>query len=183
MNYYISDYHLGFERAHIIDKAPYKEQEERFCDLVNNWNSCVKQEDTVYILGDLIWKSEYEDIAVSFLSQTNGKKYLVTGNHDQIEKCDRLKKELIGFSNIAEVADGEYCLILCHYPMPFYPHQSKNAIMLYGHIHNSKYNNMLLRWQAELAENEMNCKMINVGCMMPYMNFTPKTLQQLLEST
>ena len=36
---------------------------------------------------------------------------------------------------IAEVADGEYCLILCHYPMPFYPHHrqapSSQAISLH----------------------------------------------------
>ena len=181
MNYYISDYHLGFERVHIIDKFTFNNPEERLNTLIRNWNSCVKQEDTVYILGDLIWNSDYEDIGVSFLSQTHGKKYLITGNHDQIDKCNKLKQELVGYSNFLEVTDEDIPLILCHYPMMFYPHQSKGAIMLFGHLHCSSDYRTVMSWQSELNNNGVNCKMINVGCMMPYMNFTPRSINQLLK--
>lgn len=181
MNYYISDYHLGFARVGVIDKRTFESEEDRISTIISNWNSCVTEDDTVYILGDLIWSSQYEALGVSVLQKLKGKKFLVTGNHDHIESCSDLKRELTGHSPLVELVDNDIPLVLCHYPIMFYPHQRKGGIMLYGHVHDSAEQRYLESWVKEYQKDAMPCKMINVGCMMPYMNFTPRTLQQLLE--
>lgn len=54
------------------------------------------------------------------------------------------------------------------------------TIHLYGHIHQGrdtrpfeKYGKM---WEQEMG---MTFKAANVGCMMPYMDYTPKTLEEI----
>ena len=59
-NFYISDLHIGHANVIKFDNRPFKDVDEMFEILVRNWNSIVTKEDTVYILGDFIWKKESE---------------------------------------------------------------------------------------------------------------------------
>lgn len=180
MNYYISDYHFGFGRVNVIDKRTFPSEQARIDTIVSNWNSCVTDEDTVYILGDLIWSEAHEALGVAVLKQLKGRKFLVTGNHDHIESCAALRRELAGHSPLVELVDEGIPLVLCHYPIVFYPHQRKGGIMLYGHIHDSGEQRYLNAWVEAYRKDGLPCNMINVGCMMPHMDFTPRTLRQLL---
>lgn len=54
------------------------------------------------------------------------------GNHDQIERCGRLKQELVGYYPLLELVDNNISLILCHYPIVFYPHQRKVELCYMG---------------------------------------------------
>lgn len=180
MNYYISDYHFGFGRVNVIDKRTFPSEQARIDTIVSNWNSCVTDEDTVYILGDLIWSEAHEALGVAVLKRLKGRKFLVTGNHDHIESCAALQQELVGYSPLVELEDEGIPLVLCHYPIVFYPHQRKGGIMLYGHIHDSGEQRYLNAWVEEYRKDGLPCSMINVGCMMPHMDFTPRTLRQLL---
>lgn len=78
MNYYTSDLHLGHENIISICKRPFATVEEMDEILITNWNSVVKAEDTVFILGDLIYKNarapEY------YLDRLKGKKVLILGS-------------------------------------------------------------------------------------------------------
>ena len=38
------------------------------------------------------------------------------------------------------------------------------------------------KWKHELWDAEIPCNMINVGAMMTYMNYTPRTLEEILEA-
>ena len=60
MNYYISDLHIGHANAITLDKRPFKDLNEMNDAIFNNWNARVRTDDTVYILGDFIWKKENE---------------------------------------------------------------------------------------------------------------------------
>ena len=54
--------------------------------------------------------------------------------------------------------------------------------MLYGHVHGNKEWVLTEKWKKELWDMGVPCRAINVGCMMPYMGYTPRTLDELLEA-
>ncbi|MBQ3265358.1 MAG: hypothetical protein IJH07_06225 [Ruminococcus sp.] len=54
--------------------------------------------------------------------------------------------------------------------------------MLYGHVHNSREWKLVEKWQKEEWDEGIPCRVINVGCMMDYMNYAPRTLEELLEA-
>ncbi len=52
---------------------------------------------------------------------------------------------------------------------------------LYGHVHNSFEFNMMEHDKYLMEELYTRpCKMYNVGAMMPWMNYTPRTLDEIL---
>lgn len=55
--------------------------------------------------------------------------------------------------------------------------------MLYGHVHNTKEWDMIEKWKQEQLNADIPCKLINVGCMMSYMNYMPRTLDEILRAT
>ena len=69
-----------------------------------------------------------------------------------------------------------------HYPIPFYKNQHYGAVMLYGHVHVTREWQLLEEWREELKATGIPCRMFNVGCMMKYMNYTPRTLDEILDS-
>ena len=60
MNYYISDLHLGHYNVLRFDGRPFNTCSEMEDTIIKNWNSVVKKEDTVYILGDYCWNTDEE---------------------------------------------------------------------------------------------------------------------------
>jgi hypothetical protein len=78
--------------------------------------------------------------------------------------------------------------MLCHYPLMFYRHDyHEKTIMLCGHVHVTAENDVLEKWREEIREGQMTKggnrgNIINVGCMMPYMDYTPRTLEEILQN-
>lgn len=178
MIYYISDMHFGHKNVLKFDGRPFETVEEMDEKIVENWNSRVTPDDTVYILGDGFWKNE--ENSVKLIQKLNGHKHLIRGNHDRVH--GRLKDYYESIEFYAEVNDNNRLVILSHYPMPFYKNQRYGAVMLYGHVHNSLEWIMTERFKREIWDNSIPCRLINVGCMMSYMDYTPKTLEELLET-
>lgn len=77
-------------------------------------------------------------------------------------------------------------MIMCHYPIPFYRADFYSSVfMLYGHVHQTREYEYLKRLRAELKANYSGYgtpggNFINVGCMMPYMDYTPRTLDEII---
>lgn len=176
MNYYISDLHFGHNNAIRFDNRPFNNMQEMESTIVENWNKTVKDNDIVYVLGDLFWKTYDADRILPIL---NGQIILIKGNHDSVEP---LKQRKIQIFDYLEIKDNKRNVVLSHYPIPsFNKHYYPNNYHLYGHVHNS--------WEWKLMEQvkkEMNtfydtpCEMYNVGCMLPYMDYTPRTLDEII---
>ena len=66
--------------------------------------------------------------------------------------------------------------------MMFYNGQHRGSIMLYGHVHNTREWKFIEKWKKELLDSGIPCNIINVGCMLDYMNYTPRTLDEILEA-
>ena len=56
MNYYFSDMHFGHNNIIRFDGRPFTDTEQMREAIINNWNERVKDEDTVYVLGDAFFK-------------------------------------------------------------------------------------------------------------------------------
>ena len=183
-NYYIADLHFGHERILAFDNRPFSTLEEMEQELILRWNTVVEPGDTVYILGDFCWKVEADWIRI--LAKLNGNKVLIRGNHDLKKFSDKLKKQFQDIRDIKIIMDGKYSVVMCHYPLMFYPHDNyENMVMLCGHVHLTAENDDLEKWRDDIRSGNVkfkaNCgNIINVGSMMPYMDYTPRTLDDMM---
>lgn len=177
-NFYISDTHFGHENVIRFDNRPFTDVNEMDNTIINNWNSKVTADDTVYILGDLSWHRM--DDTVKILDMLNGHKILIRGNHDRISP--QIAKKYDKICDYLEVSDDGRRAVLCHYPMLSWNGKFRDSIHLYGHVHNNKEWEILKKIREELKEAQgLPIRMFNVGCMLPYMDYTPRTLAEILD--
>lgn len=184
MKYYISDTHFGHEKIIKYDAAngarSFKSIKEHDDLIIENWNRVVTKQDEVYILGDFSWlyARETEDI----IRKLNGAKFLVKGNHDRWIKDGACKKLFQGIYDYKMIQDEDKNVVLSHYPIMFYQNQHRNSILLYGHVHCTREEDLFQQTVANVREQTdipMNC--YNVGAMMKHMNYTPRTIKEILE--
>jgi calcineurin-like phosphoesterase family protein len=155
--------------------------------IIENWNNIVTNQDTVYILGDFSW--EKEDGWFRVLNKLNGMKVLIKGNHDLKNFSSSLKRKFLDIKDYKEISDNGRKVIMCHYPMPFYrSNYNFNIYHLYGHLHVTLEEDLmqdikkLINEKDNRGNSKNNMHFVNVGCMMPWMNYTPRTLDEIIKS-
>lgn len=197
MNYYISDLHF-FCSAQVdngvgenYDNRPFKSLDEMHSYILTRWNEKITNGDTVYILGDIALRGR-NDALIALVAQLKGKKVLIRGNHDELTdyRYKQLFHEICDYKEITENFEGKaYKLVVCHYPILMWNGQHKGTILLYGHTHNSAENIFFRECIQRMNESEElslrrrggeKIRAYNVGCMMPYMNYEPRTLREIL---
>lgn len=157
--WFISDTHFGhsgvcrFTRADGSPLRPWDDVETMDAEMIERWNSVVKQTDVVYHLGDVVINRR----CLQVLSKLNGDKRLILGNHDIFDHGDYLPyfKRLHGSLKIDN-------LLLTHIPVhrDSVPHWA--LCNLHGHIH---------------AEDIRDGKYYNVSVEM--IDYTPVNLDDL----
>ena len=134
---FTADLHLG--HANIIKHCdrPFSSVEEMDEYLISAWNSRVHPNDSVYIVGDLIFRSTA--LPENYLSRLRGKKHLILGNHDKewVKKAD-MSKHFASVERFVEISDGQHKITLCHYPLMSWNHIAKVSYMIHGHVHNKR---------------------------------------------
>ncbi len=184
MNYFISDLHIGHANAIKYDNRPFADITEMNNKIIENWNSRVKTDDTVYILGDFIWAKEH--LWPFFVEPLAGKKVLIRGNHDPMEFSNATKRLFQKITNLMEIKEDSKHVVMCHYPIPcFRAGFAENAYMLYGHVHKTLEYEYIKELRKRIKANSNgygtpNGNFINVGAMMPYMDYTPRTLDEII---
>ena len=178
--FYISDWHYGHKNCIGFDNRPFFTLEEMNQSLVERWNSRVGKGDLVYVLGDMFWCPPKE--ADPVMKKLNGQKILVKGNHDFCNNAGFLKN-FVKVADYLEIDDEDRKVVLSHYPIPCFKNHFYGWYHLYGHVHTSFEYNMIENFKYQM-ENlyERPCQMFNVGAMMPYMDYTPRTLTEILEA-
>lgn len=182
MNYFISDLHLGHVNCLKFDNRQFKTIEDHDKTIINNWNNTVGIDDDVYILGDISWHNATKTIEI--FKQLNGKLHLIIGNHDKkLLKNKELRDVFVEICDYKELQlDDGKIIVLSHYPIPCFNRHYYGAYHLYGHVHISFEWNMMKQIKYEMEElYTVPCNMFNVGCMINYMNYTPRTLNEILE--
>jgi len=142
--FFSADWHLGEDRFKLMGR-PFSTQQEHVDFLVAKHNAVVKPEDTLWMVGDAVYKNAKE-----FLPQVarfNGTKVLYRGNHDVVFTDEELKQY---FSEIVPEGDGRIINlgdVTCW--VTHYPTQGKEDMFnIVGHIHAA--------WKFQL-------NMLNVG--------------------
>lgn len=79
--FFTSDWHIGHENVINFSNRPFKNKDDMANSLVRRFNSCVGECGITYFLGDFSMGSFEETREV--LSQLNGTKICVVGNHDR----------------------------------------------------------------------------------------------------
>lgn len=185
--FYIADTHFGHKNIIRFDNRPFTDVHEMEQTLINNWNNKVDKSDTVYIVGDFCW--EKEDGWLRILNKLNGSKVLIRGNHDLKKMSKVLRNKFVDIKDYKEIKDNGRHVILSHYPIMAYKHSyDTNTYMLHGHTHQTTEQKYIDKWTKELRDNistDVICskgQIYNVGCMCSYMNYFPRTLDEILEN-
>ena len=178
MNYYISDLHIGHKNCISFDQRNFFDLKEMEETIISNWNNTVKKGDKVYILGDMFWKNEG---AAETLSRLKGQKHLVLGNHDRVNA--EMRKHFEYVKEYDEIKDNGRHVVLCHYPIAHWRNADYGTIHLYGHIHQARDNRPFEEYKSLMKQREIPYLCYNVGAMLSYMNYTPRTLDEIIKGS
>lgn len=170
MIFYIADCHFGHDNIIRFCDRPFKNADQMDQAMIQNWNSSVTDQDTVFILGDMFFRSKNEE---EIVSQLKGKKRLIVGNHDQ-DWMGKFKLDhyFESIDNFLEIKDEGRHITLCHYPLLSWNHFT-DGYLIYGHIHNQTW---LDFWPYILARDNM----YNAGAEIN--DYRPVTFDQLKEN-
>lgn len=167
--YYTGDLHFGHFNAIKYDCRPWPDVETMAEGLIERWNARVQDDDLVYVLGDVCFRSKYP--AWHYLERMRGRKVLIVGNHDaELLADERSRRYFDEIQYYLKIKDSEKQIVLCHYPMAEWNGMNRGWRHVFAHIHaqtNSTYSIM-----RNLP------KALNAGCMIN--NFAPATLDELV---
>lgn len=134
MIYFTSDMHFNHRNILRLCNRPFENINEMNQNLINNWNRTVNKNDEVYILGDFGFFEDNDEVNL-ILSQLNGKKYLIQGNHDRFIRDKNKNYHFEWIKDYYRLKWNKQIFILSHYPMYEWDGFFRGSIMLHGHIH------------------------------------------------
>ena len=184
--YLTSDLHLSHSKSFIYESRGFTSIEEHDKTIIKNFNSIVKPEDELYILGDLMLCDN--EHGLECLRQLNGNKHFVRGNHDTSTRC-RLYSEI-------GIIDEGYATMLkykkYHFYLSHYPTVTSNGEIeslhqvtcgLSGHTHSKDkfYNN--ISYLYNVAVDAHNCFPVFLDTIIEDMKikFNEQKAMQLFE--
>ncbi len=178
MVFYTSDLHLGHKSV-LKCRTMYETVEEMNEALIANWNKKVHKNDTIYILGDLSYRSETP--VKNYLERLKGNKYLILGNHDRdwLRKIseEELSQYFSGIDSLVTFKMNKTKITLCHYPMLEWSGSryasNGSSYLIHGHIHSTK--NEIYEYIKKNQPTALNCG-VDVN------HLEPVTFEELVEN-
>lgn len=194
MKYYISDLHLFHknvtDEGNNFDNRLFDTLEEMYNYIKEKWNRNITNGDTVYILGDVALCGINTKL-IALVAQLKGHKILIKGNHDDVRdlRYSNLFDEIVEYKEVTDTLNKQTVkLVLSHYPILMWKGQHRETILLYGYVHNTFENEFYQECLKRLHElnklkndNAPQISAYNVGAMMSYMNYEPRTLQEIVD--
>ncbi len=147
--WFTSDLHFGHQKEFLWGPRGFESSLEHDEAIIRNWNSVIKSDDDVYVLGDLmLGDNEY---GINCINKLTGNIHVILGNHDSetritlyLEKCPNI----IEITYAKEIKINKNYFFLCHYPTVTANYDddkpwAKHLINLHGHTHfkDKFYNN------------------------------------------
>lgn len=137
--WFTSDTHFGHAAIIKHCKRPWIDSMSMDADLIKIWNKLISPDDVVYHLGDFScnrkdWRED-EDI----LSQLNGEKHLILGNHDNYDNAKKCSWVRVYDDLTLKLQHNDQYIkmILTHFPLREWDSFYYGAYHLYGHVHNT----------------------------------------------
>ncbi len=175
MIYYIADTHFRDQAIFDKCKRPFESLDEMEKVIIKKWNAKVKEEDTVYVLGDITKDDDLSSLEIFY--KLNGHKHLIVGNHDHL-LLEEIKTsnafESVKFIDL--IMDNNRKVCICHYPLMDWMEFNRQGILVYGHIHNKTPNNghpykMIKDYYKDLPA---------YNCGVDVCEFEPKSLDEFI---
>lgn len=144
MNYYVADTHWCHSNIIKFCTRPFASVEEMNEAMIERWNSKVTKKDTVYHLGDVVFRGSFSQTK-EILDRLNGKIILIKGNHDDERDLKKLTYRFELIDKLLEIKDSfiNHNIVLCHYPLASWRSKGRGAYHLYGHVHNNLHQHNL----------------------------------------
>ena len=175
MIYFTSDLHFGHKNVIRFDNRPFATIEQMDEEIIKRWNNKVKDDDTVYVLGDISWYNDNKTCEI--LSQLSGKKHLIKGNHDKISA--NMRKYFYSINNYLEIKVDDKDVVLCHYPITFFNKHHYGAYMIYGHVHVTQEWDIVENVKRQLEKLDIKCNMFNCFCGL--YDYYPVSLTEIVD--
>lgn len=141
MIYFTSDLHFCHDKEFLYQPRGFNSIEENNNTILQNINNIVKEDDELYILGDLMLKDNKQGL--QYIKSINCKNiHIILGNHDTNTRIELYKTipNIIEITYATIIKYNKAHFYLSHYPTftanydddkPWH----KNLINLYGHTH------------------------------------------------
>ena len=173
--FFTADLHFGHKAIIDFCARPFNDITQMNKELISTWNSIVRNDDHVYIAGDLFYggrDAAGQSDAIEIVKKLNGILHLIAGNHD-FPYLKNMEYHYL-FADVDQIRylkhDGEE-IYLCHYPMAEWSGFFRGSWHIYGHIHNAK--NTAYSYMR-------NCeKALNAG--VDICDYRPVTFEELKE--
>ena len=134
--WFTSDLHFGHDREFVWKVRGYKDVEDMNKQQIEKFNSVVKPEDTVYILGDTMLGDNVT--GEECLAKLNGHKIMILGNHDTAKRIEIYKKYVDEMVYATVIKYKKKVIYLSHYPTltASYDDALCSAVLnFHGHTH------------------------------------------------
>ncbi|WP_340616255.1 metallophosphoesterase [Xenorhabdus entomophaga] len=174
MIYFTSDTHFCHSSIINLCGRPFESVHHMNNTLIHNWNARVTERDEIYILGDLLYRGTGSD-ANRILHRLNGKKFLIRGNHDKFLSDPEFDTSV--FEWVKDYYEMDYQkqkIVMFHYPILEWQGYFRDAIHLYGHVHNAGKDPEQYKRLSVLGP-----RAINVG--VDVNNFFPISINEILK--
>lgn len=195
---YIADphyYHANINQR--LDKRGFNSTEDMNEFMIKQWNSVTRKNDETIIIGDLSFGDGKQTNEI--LKRLNGKKFLITGNHDRrFLKDKNFDMNLLEWIKpYEELYDNNRRVILSHYPHLFYNGQYRKTAdgfpqtyMLFGHIHDTQDNALLheiikfaktYTFTSDTHPEGSTIPFNLINCFSMFSNYVPLTLDEWID--
>jgi calcineurin-like phosphoesterase family protein len=157
--WFTSDLHLQHSNIIALEKdtRPFSSIEEHDEALINNYNSVVRNRDTVWILGDVFFGKD----GFGKASRLKGIKNLILGNHDSYSA----ERYFPCFNKIYGSFKFKKLFMLTHFPLA-HDYLDRFRVNLHGHIHRRDYkypcDNGILYYNVGVDHNDLMPVAFNV---------------------
>jgi len=176
--YWTSDLHLSHASILKGFRGTIFKSVEEHNEIITENLLAIPRGSRLYLLGDLFWKFNSEQIK-EFFDKFQKKKiqiFIILGNHDKGASTYK-HKAVKSISYIKEITVEKQPITMCHYPLLIFNRSHYSSINLYGHIHKGDHTFEVMKTISNI--DQILGKSLNVN--LEFHQFRPWSFEEILE--
>ena len=155
---YISDLHLDHYAVMRCERKEFDNCATMDEFIVAQWNSVVRDSDTVWVVGDVCHK--LSEPVYNRIKAMKGTKHLLIGNHDNVSVHSDYYGLFDYIAQYTEFRDEGQHVCLFHYPIESWNRKVHGSVHIHGHVHGNTWDHAKLpnRYNAWCAGQDFSPK-------------------------